>query len=101
MHPPSIVVFSGARIIIVLPETTDGGAAIYIAQLSPVDKRRAGARSLSVLHDFDISNEGDLWSESTRTTCHARCPASVTEYRPASTWSAVRPIGASADGTKA
>src|SRR5438094_149417 len=85
MRPPAIVVFSGARIIIVLHYTTDGGGTIYIAQLSAVDKRaRSGVGS--VFHDFDISNEGALRSESARTTCQARRPASVAAYRPASTF---------------
>src|SRR5438552_15338728 len=39
MRAPAIVVFSGARIVIVLPERNDGARSIYSAQLSPIDKR--------------------------------------------------------------
>src|SRR5204862_7051588 len=39
MRATAIVVFSGARIIIVLPERNDGARSIYSAQLSPIDKR--------------------------------------------------------------
>src|SRR5437899_11915817 len=35
-------------------------------------------------HDFKIRREGGFRSASARTTCHARWPASVTPYRPAS-----------------
>src|SRR5207237_9550373 len=39
MRAPAVVVFSGARIIIVLPERNDGARSIYSAQLSPINKR--------------------------------------------------------------
>src|SRR5438876_2532688 len=85
MRPPAIVVFSGARIIIVLHYTSDGGGTIYIAQLSAVDKRaRSGVGS--VFHDLDIGNEGAWRSGRARTTGQARRPASVAAYRPASTF---------------
>src|SRR2546430_13845797 len=37
-------------------------------------------------HVFDISKDGILRSERARTSCHARCPDSVTAYRPPSTF---------------
>src|SRR5437870_6235152 len=43
-------------------------------------RSRVSARS----HDFKIRREGGFRSASARTTCHARWPASVTPYRPAS-----------------
>src|SRR6266705_3147454 len=57
---------------------------IYTVKLRRVDKRRSAWTRTAVVQDFDNNTDGWRRSERARTTRHARCPASVTAYRPAS-----------------